>query len=374
MFSLGNEFEVFVMRGSFALVLLFALTSADLATAQPKADPKKDFILDGMKIGNKTFEQCLKEFKHGDVSKREAAIRFVLLFPPEFQVRAIPALVAELQKPQPTDLSVRTSVCTVLGEIFRANDKIDPNLQYQAATVLRRYLRDPQVVMRFRAAQALGTIGPHAKEAMPELVAMMKDQATWELRQAAAQALGMIAYDSKTGANVDVLRALYAELGDPAFQVRLAAIQSLTFLGPPPDQSGTKAYVDALRPVALKDPEVAMQIWGRCAIAHATSDFSAEMLGPITKLMADPDNIVRTQALQAMGTLGPKARTTMPGIIRCLSDADGMVKMTAIWAAGQMGDASQAAIPHLEKIVADPKEGDLPKQLAKQSLEKIRGK
>ena len=192
------------MRGSFALVLLFALTSVDFAAAQAK----KDVILDSTKVGNKSFDQVLKEFQLKDTSKREATtIRFVLLFSPETQVRAIPALVAELRKPQPTDLSVRTAVCVVLGEIFRGNDKIDVKTQVDAAEVLRRYLHDQQVVMRFRAAQTLGTIGPEAKSAMGDLVLMLNDPSTWEIRQAAAQALGMIAYDKQTGANAKVLQA-----------------------------------------------------------------------------------------------------------------------------------------------------------------------
>ena len=90
--------------------------------------------------------------------------------------------------------------------------------------------------------------------------------------------------------------------------------------------------------------------------------------------MSNPDNVVRTQALQAMGTMGPKARSTLPAIIKCLGDADGMVKMTAIWAVGQMGDAAVLARPVLERIIDDTKETDLAKQLAKLSLEKIKGK
>ena len=371
------------MRGSFALVLLFALmlalafalVPADFASAQGKFDPKKDPSADTVKVGTKTVETCIKEMATKDVSRREGAIRFLVLFPPESAARAIPALVGELSRLTSTqgDLSVRTSICTVLGEICRTNDRIDPKVLREAAIVVKRSLHDPQAVMRFRAAQTLGAIGFEAKGAIPELVALLRDQSAWEIRQAAAQALGLIAYDKQSGPNVDVLRALYAELGDSAFQVRLASIQSLTYLGPPGDKSGADSYVKSLEPIALKDPEVAMQIWARCAVAHAVQDFSEDMLGPIGKMMADPDAIVRTQALQAMGTLGPKARTTLPGIIRCLGDSDGMVKLTAIWAVGQMGDSSIMVLPQLQAIIADPKEDETAKLLAKQSITKIKG-
>jgi HEAT repeat protein len=228
--------------------------------------------------------------------------------------------------------------------------------------------------MRFRAAQTLGAIGMEAKGAIPDLLALLHDPATWEIRQAAAQALGAIAHDKQTGPRVDVLRALYAELNDPAFQVRLASIQSLTYLGPPGDKSGTDSYLKSLKAIEINDPEVAMKIWARCAVAYAQQDFSAEMLGPIGKLMADPDAVVRTQALQAMGSLGPRGQKTLPSITRCLGDADSMVKLTAIWAVGQMGDSSRMAVDKLQMIVADPKEDDATKVLAKQSLKQITGR
>ena len=375
-----------MMRGWFARALLFALlltslfasVSGEFASAQPKVDPKKDPVLaDTAKVGTKTLDSCIKEFAQKDVSRREGAIRFLILFPPETSAKAIPALLDELTKLSSVsgDLSVRTSICTVLADIIHVNDaKIDPLLLRRATLVLRRSLHDPQVVMRFRAAQTLAVIGPEAKSAIPDLLNLLTDQATWELRQAAAQALGMIAHDKQTGPNVDVLRALYAELRDPAFQVRLASIQSLTYLGPPNDKSGADSYLKSLKGIELNDTEVAMKIWARCAFAYAQQDFSAEMLGPIGKLMSDPDVIVRTQALQAMGSLGAKGQSTLRFIRPCLADADNTVKMTAIWAVGQMGASSMMAVEKLQMIIADPKEDNTTKAIAKQSLEKIQGK
>jgi HEAT repeat protein len=365
------------MRGSFALVLLLALVSGGFASAQPKVDLKKDpavVVPDALKIGNKTLDQCIKEIGLKDVSRREGAIRYIALFPPDQAVKAIPALLAELRRlnTQAGDLSVRTSICVVVAEIFRTYNQIDVATQRLAAATFQGCLHDREAVMRFRGAQALGTVGPEAKGAINDLLGLLKDPATWEIRQAAAQALGMISYD-KSGPNVNVLRSLYNELNDPAFQVRLAAIQSIMYLGPPSDQAGAASYIKLLESAYKTDSEVAIQIWARVGIAYAQSNFSAEMLGPIGKLMKDPDSIVRTQAIQAMGSLGAKGRSTLPDIIRCLGDADNMVKLTAIWAVGQMADASIMAIPVLQAIIADPKEDATTKLLAKQSLEKIKG-
>jgi HEAT repeat protein len=378
LFILGKEQGDSVMRGSCALVLLFALASADFAPAlaQPKFDPKKDPVAaDTTKVGDKTLEQCIKDFGHKDVSKREAAIRYILLFPPETAAKAIPALTKEFIKSTPSgDLSVRASICTAMAEIFRSYDKIDPVVARNAAEAIRQALHDPQVVMRFRSAQTLASIGPEARAAIPELIVRLKDQASWEIRQASAQALGMIAHDKQSGSNLTVLQALYQELSDPAFQVRLASVQSLTYLGPPADQAGANSYIKSMDSVFRSDPEVPMQIWARCAVAYATQKFDEETLAPIGKLMKSTDPVVRTQALQAMGTLGPKGQKTLNQIIPCLSDPDGMAKLTAIWAVGQMGGSSLMAVPKLQQIIADPKEDPTAKLLAKQSLEKINGK
>jgi HEAT repeats len=363
------------MRGCIALVLLFALISADFASADPKVEPKKDLVPDALKIGNKSIEQCIKEIGNKDVSRREGAIRYIALFPPDVAAKAIPAMLAELRRlnTQAGDLSVRTAICVVVGEIFRTYDRVDVAVQRQAAATFQGCLHDREAVMRFRAAQALATIGPEARGAINELLGLLKDQSTWEIRQAASQALGYIGYDKSAGPNPTVQRALFSELSDPALQVRLAAIQSIVYLGSPGDKAGADAYVKGLEYAFRTDPEVAIQIWARVGVAHAQSNFSAEMLGPISKLMSDPDTIVRNQAVQAMGTLGAKGRSTLPGIIRCLTDADNIVKLTAIWAVGQMADSSIMAIPVLEQIIADPKEDAVTKLMAKQSLDRIRG-
>lgn len=360
------------------LALAAAVAMAGHAQGQTSrsTEPAKSEV-DALKIGGKTFEQWLKELSARDPSKRESAIRAVCSFPPETAVKAIPTLLVELRRHNsstPVDLSVRCNLCTALGELFAMGQKVEPKHKAEAIALLRFHLRDTQAILRYRAATALGAMGSDARAAVPDLLFTIRDGMTWEVRQAGASALGAIAGDENTGPPLAVLKALYDLLGDPAFQVRLAAVQSLSFLGPPADQDLIDNFVNALLPVALKDPEPGLQIWARIAIIGATKDFSATNITPIVKHVSHAEPGVRVQAIQALGAIGPQAKAGVGSIINGLSDSDPNVQVAAIWALSRMETAAAPALPILERIANDPNQSDFLKNAAKDSLKKIRGR
>src|SRR5438105_3184175 len=71
------------------------------------------------------------------------------------------------------------------------------------------------------------------RSAMNALIPVVKDAATWEVRWAAAAALGTVSIDleKKEGPTLGALNALYYALTDSSARVRMAAIQSLTIVG-----------------------------------------------------------------------------------------------------------------------------------------------
>ena len=251
------------MRGSFALVLPVALAAfASPLFAQPKADLKKDPPVDaGLKIGAKTIDQCIKEFAARDVSRREGSIRYVALFPQDVAAKAIPGLLDELSKPQPTDLSVRASVCVVLGELFRTNDRIDTRLQMRAAAVVKRYLHDPQVVMRFPRPRPSARSGAEAKIAIPDSSACPRTSRAGRFARRRPR-LGLIAYDKQSGPNLTVLpsplrharrsRVPGPARGDPVAHLSRSA-------GRPGRERRATSSRSSRWP---RTSEVAMQIWG----------------------------------------------------------------------------------------------------------------
>src|SRR5262249_55141365 len=152
--------------------------------------------------------QWIQEIKHHDASRKENAMRTIVLFGPELAQQAVPVIVAELKKGTPSyplDTSIRVNGPIALGVIVGGLKDPDPKYVKMPDVVgaLTRGLRDSQTIVKFRAAEAVGRIGPQAIAAKPYLLSLLQDQATWELRQVAAAALGTVAFDKEKGPDPD---------------------------------------------------------------------------------------------------------------------------------------------------------------------------
>src|SRR5215813_11189381 len=88
------------------------------------------------------------------------------------------------------------------------------------------YVRGEAGSVDFPEAEALGSVVPEAKEAVPALRAELKDQ-EWSVRSAAAEALGQIGPEAKK-----TVPALRAELRDQDVNIRRAAAKALWEIGP----------------------------------------------------------------------------------------------------------------------------------------------
>jgi HEAT repeat protein len=95
-----------------------------------------------------------------------------------------------------------------------------------AVPKLVQLLGNSDPIVRQRATEALGSIGPEASEAAPLLVALMDDPND-RVRMEAAYAIGSIG-----SAAPEAVRVLGAALTDPYEWTRTAAAHSLTNLGP----------------------------------------------------------------------------------------------------------------------------------------------
>ena len=108
---------------------------------------------------------------------------------------------------------------------------------------------------RYRAAEALGTLGPAASSAVPALIDALSDQEAL-VRSAAAQTLGNIGAGAKA-AVPDLIRALK----DKQPLVRAAAAEALGKI----EQGGSRALPSLL--AALKDPELSVRLAAETALA-----------------------------------------------------------------------------------------------------------
>src|SRR5581483_1138169 len=128
-------------RGPLMRNVLFALVAAlgcaVAAGAQGiKAEARKDegkepkSLLDTItQVGGKSLEQWIKEIHSSDPSRREAAMRTILMFGPPQAAKAVPDLLKELKKHTPTtpiDLSVRVSGATALAAAVSSSKEPNP--------------------------------------------------------------------------------------------------------------------------------------------------------------------------------------------------------------------------------------------------------
>src|SRR5262249_33121729 len=146
--------------------------------------------------------------------------------------------------------------------------------------------------VRSQAGAALADLGPQAKEAVPELVALLRDP-DQGLRFQAAQVLGRIGPE---GARAALPRLLEVLKGD--------------------DQSARFQAYGLLRsfPVAELVPAVPA----------------------LVELLTGPDQGARDQALQILNTLGPLAKTAAPALRRVLNDSPSYYRVQAARALLQM--------------------------------------
>ena len=149
-------------------------------------------------------------------------------------------------------------------------------------------LKDSDWRVRKAAANALGNIGPAAKEAVPALIAALKNS-NLIIQNSAKKALGKI--------GLEAVPALIAALKDSYWHVREAAADALGNIGP-----AAKDAVPALI-AALKDS----------------------------------NKFVRRATAYALGGIGPVAKEAVPALIVALKDSAWRVRKAAAEALGNIG-------------------------------------
>jgi HEAT repeat protein len=341
------------------------------------AQVKKAPTSQALEIGGHNLEYWISQVPSKDQSQSETAIRMITLFGPERAYEGLPAILNRLRKHPFTlvDTSVVVNGAIAVGYILGNYRSAEPKVVKDAVIILKRFLSDNQSIVRYRAAQALGRIGFEAREAVPEMISVTKDRFAYETRQAAAIALGIIAYDRLNGPSRSVLNALYERLADNSHQVRLAAIQALTALGPPADPTLRIDLVKALDAAAHKEPEPNIKIWAHMAVMSVKGGPpEKERLEYIAHMLTNSEMVVRMAAAQALGTAGKDSKFAIPLLLKAATDHEPMVGAWSIWALGRIGPAAGEALPMLETVKADTNQPEILRNLAKDAIDMISAK
>jgi HEAT repeat protein len=182
-------------------------------------------------------------------------------------------------------------------------------------------------LVRWRATQALAQIGPDAKEAVPALIQALQDENS-VVRGNAANALGMIGVEAR-----EAVQPLIAALGDSDFFVR---------------KSGT-----------------AMIALGKIGPA------AREAVPFLIQELKAPDSATRTSAAEALAGIGPAAVDAAPALADALKDQNARVRVRASIALAKIGPRATAAVPALIQALSDNLDWLSPREYAARALGEI---
>lgn len=214
---------------------------------------------------------------------------------------------------------------------------------------------------RRKAAFALGMLGTKAQRAVPTLIAMLHDSND-RVRREAAVALGEVGsgqpsvitalMKSLDDKHPTVVEAAAASLGEFGADARLAIeslirvserninlsvpVESLCLIGEPAFEPLVQVLMDNQRPERF-----------RIYIAMALPKYGEPAAEPLAELARTAHPLLRSKAVDALGTLGPVTEEVVPTLIEALQAPDASVRRTAANALRNCGPEAKAAIPIL---------------------------
>jgi len=210
-----------------------------------------------------------------------------------------------------------------------------------AVSVLVSALEDENINVRFFAAQSLGLIGSRAAPAVPALASALRANDNDNFVQSSiAEALGRIG--PKAAFAVPVLTSALRDEDD---DLRVHAAQALGRIGPK-----AASAVSALA-IALRDKDTNIRIFAAQALG-LIGPKAASAVPALTSAMGDKKSgDGRYQAAQALGRIGPKAVSAVPALMHALRDEYPAVPPKAVEALGNMGPVVLKTYPTVAKEI-----------------------
>lgn len=228
-------------------------------------------------------------------------------------------------------------VCIVLGEIGPEAKDAVPDL----AAVLSS--EDPLV--RLQALLALGHIGSASQSAVPEIIKVLQNDAFDDVRNAAAFALGKIGHKSD---EVNAALVAAAKSGKPF--LRMISVWAIAKINPGHVKAVRYAVDVMIDGLKSEDPHL------RNGAAQALSEFGDHPLivGPaLVEALNDTDPAVVANAVAALAAVGEKLLDRLESRLE-----DKELRMLALRVINRMGPRAAPAVPALLKALETPPEND----------------
>ena len=215
----------------------------------------------------------------------------------------------------------------------------------QAKALVERLVDTGDEFDLMSAARALAALGPEARAATPELLAILKEDGG--ARGAAAafvlSEIGERTLEYAPNLLDTLIEKLYHENGEIRhwITVAIARMGSLA-------SSAVPHLVDS-----LEDPDEGV----RLVSAHALGELGEaahDALLPLIRALNDSSDGVRLAAACALPKVDPAGRACVEALVRALVDASPSVRCYAAEAIGVLGDLGAPAVPRLIQCLSDP--------------------
>jgi HEAT repeat protein len=379
------------------MVLVVLVTSVADSQEPKKKDNDKKEMKEITEFAGKNFAQWKKELHHKDPAEREVAFRAIVMFPLARVYTALPDIIQELKKhnnPDPVDLSVRVNGVIAIGKILQAKhqpdenvveyfnecaktkkqpdpkvvekmlakSRPDPKLVADAVNIFRACIKDTQIILKVRAAQALPYVGPEARKAIPEIKQLCQDPSSWEVRKEALFCLTILAFGEK-GPDMKLLPEFTKGLSDSSAQVRMTAVSSFAQIGLALDAKDVidkGSILKRLDERIEKDSDFRVRIAAHVAIMTVNHKPSLPHLSAIAKYLGDIDPRVRLQAIHGMASTGSDGKKAMPAMVSSfltmVEDEQLDVGVAALTALVQIG--ATEVIPNLRRLKESYEKGN----------------
>jgi HEAT repeat protein len=193
--------------------------------------------------------------------------------------------------------------------------------------------------VRWKAADLLGRLGPHASQAVGALIEALKDDDV-HVRTVVAASLGALGTPPPEA--VSPLIAI-VELADRS---SVAAAQTLALLGPE-----AKEAISALL-VALKAKDAELR-WNAARTLGKIGPTAKEAVPALIAGLRDDNPFVREHCAESLGEIGPAASVAVAQLVVVLRDPAWRVRRDAARSLGQIGPAARPAVPELTRLTYD---------------------
>jgi HEAT repeat protein len=97
-------------------------------------------------------------------------------------------------------------------------------------------------------------------------------------------------------------------------------------------------------------------------------------LGALGKFLEHEDPVLRANAAEALGNVGPEAQSQVRRLIEAMKDVDPRVVGATLWALGRLERGAVEAVPHLQQFAGDTDRSPNLRKMATEAIDAIQGK